>query len=436
MALWVELLLMVALILVSGVFAGAEIALLSVRKTRLAELAEEGRRGAKSAVELRRDPERLLATIQIAITVLGAATAVFGGARLEHPLAGVLTAMGLHDDYAEPLAFVLVVSAISYLSLVLGELVPKSLALRKSEAFSLLIARGLLMLSRVTRPGVWILTFSSNLVLRIFRDSTTFTESKLSSEELQQLVEEASAAGSLPPAAGEIASRAIDLAGLRVKDVMIPRPRVIGLAAQASKGEVRDVLQEHPHSRYPVYEGSIDNVLGYVTAREVYEAIIEHGSLDLRALMRPVIFIPATTAAVQVVRKLQQQRQRLGMVVDETGGVLGVVTTADVTDELIGELLDEHDAPERLIVREEDGTFLVRGEAPIHEVERALDTSLSTDDVRASTVAGLVIEELGRIPEVGEHIVLGSEIDAEIVEASERRVRALRLRRIPIADET
>lgn len=434
MAPWQDLLVIVGLILLSGLFAGAEIALLSVRKTRLSELEDMGHRGARAALKLRRDPERLLATIQVAITVLGAASAVFGGERLREPLHAALTNIGF-GDYAEPITFIIVVGGISYLSLVLGELVPKSLALRKSEWFAMFVSRFLIVLSRIAKPAVWFLTVSSNLVLKVFRDSTTFAESRLSPDELQQLVEEASTSGTLPPAAGEIASRAIALAELRVKDVMIPRHAVCGLSVDLTGPEVRARIRDVPHARYPVFEGSIDNVLGYVTTRDIYEALVDGGPFSLRALIRPAMFLPDSVNAVQALRRFQEERQRFALVVDETGGVAGAVSITDVAEELTGEFFDESEVPIAYVQRESEDVFLVRGESPIHEVERALGEELANDSTRASTIAGLIIELLGRIPRVGETVSLTRCIVADVTDASDRRVRMLRLRYVPLPSD-
>jgi putative hemolysin len=416
------------------VLAGAEIAILAVRKTRLHQLLEEGRKSARAVLHLREHPERFLATVQIGITVVGACAAAFSGRTVAVRLANALNAVGV-DDYAEEISFALVIAGISFLSLVLGELVPKSLALRRTEAFSLLIARVLVLLAKLAKPAVWVLTFSSNLVLRAFRDTTSFSESRLSPDELQQLVEEAASTGTLTPAAGEIASRAIDLAQLRVKDVMVPRSRVVAIALDSTTEQLRNLLKSNLHTRYPVFERSIDNVVGYVTARELYEALVQGDGVDVRALMRPALFVPDSTSVVQALRRFQEARQRLSLVVDETGGVVGVVTITDVAEELIGEMLDEYEAPDQFVRLISEGVFAVRGEAPIHEVERELSVTLGEDDTRSATIAGLIIEQLGHIPKKGEHVALSPEIEAEITDATERRVRALVLRRTLAAAE-
>ena len=219
--LW-ELAIIVALVLLNGFFSGSEIALLSVRKTRLAELARTGKSTAALALKLRESPERLLATVQVGITVVGAAAAAFGGSALEEPLTVVFEEWGF-GEYSSGAALVLVVSAISALSIVLGELVPKSLALRTSEQVSLIVAAPLTAVAVVARPVAWLLTGISNLILWPFRDQTTFSETRLSAEELQQLVEEASSSGAVHERAGDIASRAIDLNSLRVSSILVPR---------------------------------------------------------------------------------------------------------------------------------------------------------------------------------------------------------------------
>jgi putative hemolysin len=410
-----ELGLLVVLTLVTGVFTGAEIAMLSVRRTRLEELANQGHRGAKAALVLRKTPEALLATIQVGVTVLGATTAVFGGSRLEGPLAQGLTGVGL-GEAAEPLAFFIVVSGVSYLSLVLGELVPKSLALRAPERFSMLVAAPLQVLSRVARPLVWLLTTSSNLVLRPFGDRTTFSESRLSPDELQQLVEESATAGALHPSAADIASRAIDLARLKASALMVPRPRVASFEVNATVEEVRACLRRTPHARYPVYAGTIDTVRGYVVAREVAEALVE-GRFSLEALLRPVAFVPASTLALDLHRQLQSARQQLAILVDEHGGTAGLVTMEDIAEELLGDILEETETLQVTAWRTREGGLVALGEAPLHEVERLVGVSLRAEG-NLTTVAGLLTHVLHRLPAVGDRVSLSPRVEAEVQAAS------------------
>jgi putative hemolysin len=419
-----ELVVIVALVLLNGVFSGAEIALLSVRKTRLQELADEGHAAAIAALALRHKPESFLATVQVGITVVGATASAFGGSTLTDPLAASLTALGA-GRYAEELALAIVVGFISVLSVVLGELVPKSVSLRASERVSLLIARPLLMLSRVASPLVWLLTAISNLILRPFKDQTSFTEGKLSADELQQLVEEAAQTGSLHEDVSEIASRAIDLAETRIGALAIPRNEVVTLDHDASGDEVWKLLKSDPHARYPVLAAD-GHIEGYVTARDLVTQLVEEKWVDVGKIVRELPFFAENTPAVDVLRGLQRGQQPLGGIVDEHGAVLGVVTVDDIMEELVGDVLAEHERPENHIKREGDKAYVVQAKMPVHELNRELELDLPQDPSYA-TLAGLLIHVAGRIPKSGEEHELSSHVRAKVIEASARQVRLVRL---------
>lgn len=236
-----DLLIIVALVLVNGLFAGAEIAIVAVRRSRLADLVREGDRAARAVQRLKDDPERFFATVQVGITVICATAAAFGGATLAGHMEPHLRGLPVIGPYAAEAALALVIALVSFLSLVLGELVPKSLALRASEPYSLRTAPFLLALSRLAWPLVWILTAASNAVLRLFGDRTTFAEARLSADELREIVGDAAKEGAVDPRVGEIAGRAIEFADLDVADVMVPRARVVAVARDATAEEVLDV---------------------------------------------------------------------------------------------------------------------------------------------------------------------------------------------------
>jgi putative hemolysin len=297
-----------------------------------------------------------------------------------------------------------------------GELVPKSLALRAPERFAMLVAAPLSLLSTLSRPLVWLLTSSSNLVLRPLGDRTTFSESRLSPDELQQLVEESGTAGALHPCSADIASRAIDLGRLKASALMVPRPRVVALDRRASADEVRAVLQRTPHARYPVYEGTIDVVRGYVLAREVAEALLE-GRCSLDALVRPMAFVPASKPALDLLRQLQASKQQLAILVDEHGGTEGLVTVEDIAEELLGEILEETEVLRVTAWRAADGALVALGEAPLHEVERLVGVPLPpAGDL--TTVAGLLTHQLHRLPVAGDRVALSPRVEAEVVATS------------------
>lgn len=382
---------------------------------------------------LRDNPERFLATVQIGITVVGSTAAAFGGASIAQRLSPPLQGLGLPPERAETIAFALVVGLVSYLSLVLGELVPKSLALRYSESYALLIGPPLRGLSRLMKPVVWLLTFSSNLVLRFFGDKTSFTESRLSPEELQQLVEEAARSGGLHPRSGEIASRAFDLADLVVTDMMVPRTRVVAIRRHSTPEDVRRVLLEEGHSRMPVYEDSVDHIIGYVVAKDLLSFALEQQLILLEDVLRPAYFVPETMRALDALQQMQARRIQLAIVVDEQGGLAGLVTMKDLVEELVGTIASEHETPHDSIHHESNGTVVVDALLPIRELNRALDTVELPEGDTWTTVGGLCTSMAGSIPTSGARFTLTDGTVLEVTEASARRVKQVRIHLPPRA---
>jgi putative hemolysin len=428
-----DLSVIVLLTLLNGFFSGAEIAILSVRKTRLKELSQHGNRAARAVLRLRHNPERFLATVQVGITVVGATAAAFGGSTLEEPLTAWLEARGAGSAAGE-LALVMVVALVSSLSIVIGELVPKSLALRSAETTSLFVGPPLELLSSVARPIVWALTRASNLVLSIFRDETTFSETRLSKEELQQLVEEAAESGSLHPGAGAIASRAIDLAELPVAALTIPRHLVTTLRVDGGRDEVWPVIKARPHSRYPVVERDLDSVCGYVTSRELIHQIVEEGVIDLSAILREIPVYFEKKPAVEVLRALQASSTQIALIVDDHGMPSGIVTIEDIAEELLGEILEEHEELPEWIRAEAKERVLVRADALVHELNRELDLDLPESSDYA-TLGGLLMHMSGCILQKGQRMRLAGNVEAEVVEATKRQVKRVRLHLPPIEDE-
>lgn len=426
-----DLVLILLLIVANGIFAGAEIAVIALRRSRVLELVESGRRGARSVLALRSDPERFLATVQIGITVVSATAAAFGGSTVAAAIAPVLQDIGVPPHWSDRAALAVVVALVSYLSIVLGELVPKSLALHRPEAYALLVARPLLALSWIARPLVRLLTLSSNALLVPLGDRTTFTETRHSAEELQHIVEEAAKAGTVHPQVGEIASRAIDFADLTAGDVMVSREQVVMLPRNATPDAIRHLLLEHGHSRIPVYEDRVDNVVGYLNVKDILAMAWERELIVLADLLRPAYFVPDGTPAVELLQEMRRRHVLIAMVVDERGGVEGIVTMEDLVEELVGEIFSEHvkQVPE-LFRSEPNGTVLVDGAAPVRDVNRALDLNLPEDDAWNS-VAGLCLATAGHIPAPGERIGLDNGLVLEIVDATPRRVRLVRVHPAP-----
>jgi len=428
---WTEIAIIVALTLVNGLLAGAEIAIVALRKSRLEELVSQGRSSAIAALRLRNQPERFLATVQVGITICGATAAAFGGSRLAADLLPMFERLGL-GRWAGPSSLALVVVSVSYLSVVLGELVPKSLGLRAAERYGLLAARPLLWLAQLARPLVWALTLSSNAVLRVFGDRTTFTEARLSVEELRAVVDDAARLGTMSHAVGAIASRALDFSELTAADVMLHRRFVVALSRDASPAEIRATFVERGHQRIPVYEGSLDNVVGYLSWRDVISAAWQGTAVAIEPLLRPALFVPDTRPSADLLTDMRQKRVHLAIVVDEHGGMEGIVTLEDLLEELVGEIHSEHASTGAgAIVREPGGTLLVQGLALIREVNREPGLHLDEpDDV--ITIGGLCVQLAGdRMPRIGDRLTASDGTVLEIVDASPRRVRSVRLHRMP-----
>lgn len=421
-----DLLVVLVLMLLNGVFAGAEIAVLSVRKTRIAELLQDGHRGARAVHWLRHRPERFLATVQIAITLVGTAAAAFGGERIAHTLSARLATVPVVGAWAAPAALVLVVIGISCTEIVVGELVPKSIALRYAEKYSLAMGPFLRGMASVVRPAVWLLTKISNGVLTLFGDSTSFSEARLSPEEIQELVEEAARQGSLDPKSSEIASRALDFRELKASDVMVPRQQFVMVSRGADLDAVREVIRPRRFARLPVYDKLPDNIIGYVSLKDVLSQVLEPDEFSIEGHVRPARFVPVSARAAELLKVLQTERAAMLFVVDEGGSVRGLVTVEDLLEELVGDILSEQDPAPVVLQPDADGSVLVPGSLPLRDVMRALDIDLPEGE-GFTTLAGLCIHLAERIPSVGDRFDLPDGWALRVEDATARRVRSARL---------
>ena len=420
-----ELLIVFALLVLNGVFASAEIAVLSVRKSRLAELVEEGSTGARAVLWLRKQPERFLATVQIGITVVGTTAAAFGGDSLAERFAAWFAVhapwMG-HSGHR--VAFVLVIALVSFLEIVVGELVPKSLALRHAERFSVTLGPMVRAMATVVKPLVWVFTAASNVVLRLFGDKTSFSEARLSPEELQELVEEAGRVGSIDSGTSEIASRAIDFRELTAVDVMVPRESIVAVPRSLEHAALRRALDGRRFARFPVYESHSENVVGYVAVKDLLGPMIDGAPLD--AHVRPARFVPGSTSAATLLHQMQHERLPMVFVIDELGGLLGLVTVEDLVEELVGDIVSENDPAPPTLTRDADGSAVVPGETPIRDANRALDLGLPEPET-VSTIAGLCLDAAGRMPLTGEKVTLAGGYVFEVLDATPRKVRTVRI---------
>ncbi|HVJ15468.1 MAG TPA: hemolysin family protein [Polyangiaceae bacterium] len=425
-----ELLLILALVLVNGLLAGAEIAVVGVDKLRLKQLVQKGSKRARAVQQLRASPERFFAIVQIGITVVGASAAALGGVNFANQLEPVFARLPLVGRFAESLSLVLVVAVISFLSLVLGELVPKSLAMRHAEKYALAMGPPVLWLSSAARPFVWFLTKCSNLLLGLFGDKTTFAETRISPEELQGMLEEATESGTLHPDAGEIASRALSFVEVTVLELMVPRSRVVAIPRTAPGDEIKEIVLEYGYSRLPVYGKDVDDILGYVLVKDMLAVAWERQLVVLEDLIRPPLFVSQVTRAPEVLKQMQEERVHLAIVVDEHGGTAGIVTIEDLLEELVGEITSELATPERESFRPQgDGSSIVLGETTLREVNRELDTELPDDE--SATIGGLCTALAGRVPHTGQQLEAPDGTSLQVESATPRAVLEVRVRPRP-----
>jgi putative hemolysin len=408
--------LVVVLVLVNAVFAGSEMALVSLRDSQLQRLAQRSRTGATLA-RLARDPNRFLATIQIGITLAGFLASAAAAVSLAEPLIGPLSFLG---SAARPAAIVLVTIVLTFFTLVLGELAPKRIAMQRAEGWSMAVARPLDLLASITRPVVWLLGKSSDLVVRTAGADPAASREEVTSEEIREIV---AVQEDFSAEQRAIISGAFEIADRTLREIFVPRRDVFSLPAVLRAEEALQRLVEAGHSRAPVTGPlGLDDVHGVVHLRDLVGV---EGPV-LMASYQP-LYLPQTLKIADAMRQMRQQRHQFALVVDEHGSVGGTVTMEDLVEEVVGEIYDETDSDVRGVVREEDGSLLLPGTFPIHDLP-AIGVGAEQADGEYTTVAGLLLSRLGHIPEEPGEVVTLDGHTAEVTEVTGRAITAVRLR--------
>jgi putative hemolysin len=402
MGIGIELTLIVLAILLNGFFAASEIALVSARISRLASLRAAG---AAVAMRLKESPETFLATVQIGITLVGTLASAVGGATAADALTPVFRELGL-GQAAQPLALGLVVVVLTYLSLVLGELAPKAIALRNPEGLAAFVARPIYALSRVSAGLVRVLTASTNAVLRLVGLGTAGESPFTSEEDVRYLVREGAAKGIFEKTEEELVHNVFEFADTTVREVMVPRPNIRGIDVGTPPDEVPRLVASIGHSRIPVYRGDINHPVGILWLRDLFQAVANRRIPELIELVHPSVFVPETTKISAVLRQFQRQREHLGLAVDEYGSVVGLITVEDILEEIVGDIgePDQSDSAPA-VTRLPDGALMVDGLAPIDDI-RAAGVPVE-DSPEYTTAAGFIITALGAIPAAGGSVTSG-----------------------------
>ncbi len=403
---WFEVVLIFFLILANGFFAAAEIAVIATRKTRIDSLVEKGVRSATVVARLKDDPDRFLATVQIGVTLVGTLASAIGGAAAIQFLKPLIESLPLPlvSRWGESTAILLVVLPIAYLSLVLGELVPKSLALRFSDRIAILVARPIDFLSRLTSFLVKILTASSNAVLWLFGGKGAGGASFISEEEVKSLIREGAAKGIFDETEKELIHSVFEFVDTPVKAVMVPRTEIHAVNINAPSKEILKSFVESGFSRIPVYEGEMDQVIGILYNKDIFRALQEKGEFRVRDHLHPPFFVPSSLPISRLLKELQRRRSAMAMVVNEFGEVEGLVTLEDLLEEIVGEIRDEYDREERgPVERLPDGSMVIQGSALLKDLKSdyGLPFEESPDYL---TLAGFVLAKLKRIPRGGERV--------------------------------
>ncbi len=397
-----ELVIALFLVALNGVFALSELAIVSARRPRLKAMAEQGRAGANTALTLMEDSGRFLSTVQIGITLVGILAGAFSGAALGSQLTQIFLEQGMPRAAAEPLGYGVVIALITYLSIVVGELVPKQLALRNPEGIACVVAPLMLVVSKVAAPAVWLLNASTRLIFSLFHtgssEDTTVTE-----EEIKMLVGEAESAGVIEEQERRMISGVLRLGDRPVRGLMTPRTDVDWIDLDDDEEAIRALLIETPHSRLPVTEGTSDNVIGVVQSRELLAALLNGLPLNVRDHLQQAPVVPDTLYALDVLAVLRDAEVPMALVHDEYGHFEGVVTPADALEGFVGAFRSDTETPEPDAVRRDDGSWLLAGSMPVDEMAETLGVTLP-ENRSYHTVGGLVISEIQHLPNTGEHV--------------------------------
>ena len=401
------------LVLGNAVFVAAEYALVTGRRSRLEERAERGGRGAKTALRLMDDPVRFISTVQVGITIF----AILLGAIGEPLLSGLM-----EPPLSNTVAFLISFGILTYLSVVVGELVPKAVALQKAEPLAIALAIPLDWLARFAHPVVWLLEKSSNVVLRLLRvkpapaGMIAYTR-----EDIRHSVAAAEDVGELHEAEEEMLYKVFDFASKEVSAVMVPRPEIVGISVDMPPEEALRAVVDSPFTRYPVYRGSLDDVVGILHVRDLFGAMHDLGlaSVELEAIVRPAFVVPETKDLAALLADFRREKQHMAIVIDEYGDMEGIVTLEDLLEEIVGDIEDEFDLPDTSIERIDESRIRIDGTYTIDDFNEEFGTELEQEDFH--TMAGLVFGELGRAPEVGD-IVRADGLRLSVLEIEGSRI--------------
>lgn len=424
MGFWIELLVIIALTIINGVLAMSELAIASSKRVRLQQLADEGNQGALRALELSASPNRFLSTVQIGITLVGIMMGAFAGATLSKELAGLIARVPLLAGVSEVIALILVVMFSTYISLVIGELVPKRLAMQNPERFASLVAPSMIRLSLLTSPFVYILSISTDAALRLLR-AQNMDEHPVTEEEIQALLQQGIQGGVFEPRERDMIAGVFSLDNRRVTALMTPRTEVEWLNLDDPLEVNLQKIKRSHHSQYPVAHGSLDKIEGVIRAKDLLNRVLSGQSVDFEAELHEALFVPETATASHVLELFKQSRNHIALVLSEYGGIEGLVTLNNLIEQIIGEIDDPQ------AVKRADGSWLLDGLLPIADVKQIFDlkTLIGEQEGHYETLGGFMMTTLGRIPNLTD-VIEAEGLRFEVVDMDGRRVDKVLVQRI------
>lgn len=417
-----EILIVLLLIMLNGIFAMAEIAILASRKSKLQQQANEGNKRAKAAFLLAKSPNKFLSTAQIGITLVGIFAGAFGGATIAEDLALQIKNIPFLAQYSEIISLAIVVSIITYLSLIIGELVPKRLALSNPEKIAKIVARPMNKLSSISAPLVYILSISTDGILRIFGIKDVLTPT-VNDEEIRLLLREGTQLGVFEPVEKDIVERTLKLSDRKINTLMTPRKEIIWLDIDAPFKKLRNKIIKKPHSHFPICNGGLDKIIGTVRTETLLTHFLADEKIDLRKMLNKALFIPESTNGLKALELFKKSGIHMALVVDEYGNIQGLLSLTDILEAIVGDIPTINEPEEKEIIKRDDTTFLVDGLVPIEEFKDYFSIKKLPQEKTGNfhTVGGFITDNIGRIPVTGDKFE-ASEYGFEVMDMDANRV--------------
>ena len=428
--LWAQIFFILLLIGVNAFFAASEIAILSVRQSKLRPLIEEGNKSAQIIDRYIDEPSKLLATIQVGITFAGFFASALSAKTLAVYLANILknTNIFIISHFADTIAFIFITIVVAYITLVLGELVPKRMALQKSDKIAIFAAKPMSFVSKIAYPIVKLLTSSTNLIVKLLGGSITYDSQQITEEEIRLMINVGEEKGVIQETETEMINSIFEFDDTVVKEVMTPRTDIIAININAQLEEILDIIVEEHFSRIPVYEETIDNIIGLLYVKDLF-GIMGKGKeweIPLKEIIRPAYFVSEYKKIDELFREMQKSKTHIAIVIDEYGGTAGLITIEDLLEEIVGNIFDEYDDVVLEYEQVDNDTYLVNGMLSLDEVNHIVDIELPEDELEFDTISGMILSLSGKMPEIGDEVEFDGIIFC-IEEVEDKRITKIRI---------